>query len=98
MILNIRWFQKHGPHRVYDASGKELTHLAWANTETGEVEELVKDKDGNFVLDGKSWEVLKVLRRYKAPLRVEKIYKESTKGRKFNAGRTTSRGTKGKSR
>ena len=43
MLLTIA---THAPCRVFDADGVELEYVVWANTETGEVEHLVRGSMG----------------------------------------------------
>jgi hypothetical protein len=40
--------ETHAPGSVFDANGRELLYVIWADTETGEAVHLVKGDDNRF--------------------------------------------------
>lgn len=69
MILDV---MTHGPGKLFDANGGEILYGIWADTETGEVRQYVKENgsfrfvNGGIVMDTKT---------YPAPLRFEPMKK-----------------------
>ena len=69
MILDVK---THGPGQLFDANGGEILYATWADTETGEVRQYIKENgsfkfvNANIVMDTKA---------YPAPLRFEPIKK-----------------------
>ena len=74
MKMTVKDVRKIGvPCAVYDATGKEVLHCVACDTETGEVECLVVDDKGNYIIDGSVARTVKETRP--APLRVERLGK-----------------------
>lgn len=73
MIVTVR---THRPCLLYDATGAVLKDCVWADTETGEVVQFVRDANGRFVLN--DFSIAKERRIYPAPLRVEKLKAQNT--------------------
>ena len=69
MILDVK---THGPGKLFDANGVEILYGIWADTETGEVLQYVKENgsfrfvNGDIVMDTKT---------YPAPLRLDPMTK-----------------------
>lgn len=73
MILDVK---THRPCRLFDAEGKEVLYAVWADTETGEVVQYVRDDDRFRIENNK---VVKVKNVLPAPLRVEPIATRSSR-------------------
>lgn len=67
MIVDVR---THAPGLLFDANGGEILYAIWADTETGEVQQYVKDGE-SFRIENN--EVVKVSKTYPAPLRYEPV-------------------------
>lgn len=74
MIIDIGFVQSRGPLNLYDADGDPVPFFTWADTKTGEVEQLRTDKQGNFILDPKEKTVQTIRRKYPAPLMIDYVY------------------------
>jgi|APFre7841882654_1041346.scaffolds.fasta_scaffold72654_4 hypothetical protein len=61
------------PCRLFDADGVEILLATKADTETGEVIVLQTYTTGKFIANAQGTEILRDVKHFKPPLRVEKI-------------------------
>lgn len=70
MILTV---EQNRPCKLFDATGKPVLDCIWADTETGEVVQYLRDDTGRFVINADG--VARERRTVPAPLRVEGLKK-----------------------
>jgi hypothetical protein len=63
----------HMGNRVFDANGDEIPLVVWAETSSGVVVRFVRDSRGGVRLNADRTEALRVVDKYRSPLRLEPV-------------------------